>query len=37
VGLVTIVPHIEMISFGLGPQCPWEHTKEELENIVTKM
>ncbi len=36
-GLVTIIPLLKQYPLALGPQCPWEHTKIELQNIIAEM
>ncbi len=36
-GLVTIVPPVKTFPLDSSIQCPWEHTKAELQNIITKV
>jgi hypothetical protein len=37
VGLITIVPPVETFPLDSNLQCPWEHTKAKLQNIITKV
>ncbi len=36
-GLVTIVPLVKTFALDSSTQCPWEHTKAELQNIIIEV
>jgi hypothetical protein len=37
VGMVAHVFTLEAIFSIVGPQCPWEHTPQELQNILAEL